>query len=104
MRCRLGGRWPPPSPADAACLRDTLLVTSLLGPALRGPGSSGDIGTVVLRLADQIGMTPAGPAENGWRIADVEPAGEPPAVVVVVRPRLSARDRLGVVPDGDVGE
>lgn len=29
--------------------------------------------TAMLRLADQIGMSPTGLAANGWKIADVEP-------------------------------
>ncbi len=52
-----------------------------------------------IRLADQVGMTPAGLKENGWRVA-----GEAVAPVRAARPaspRLSARDRLQVV--GDAG-
>lgn len=32
--------------------------------------ASASLGNVVLRLADQIGMTPAGLKENGWSISD----------------------------------
>lgn len=50
-----------------------------------------------IRLADQVGMTPAGLKENGWRVA-----GEAVVPVKAARPaspRLSARDRLRVVED-----
>ncbi len=32
------------------------------------PEASASLGNVVVRLADQIGMTPAGLKENGWQI------------------------------------
>lgn len=48
----------------------------------------------VLRLQDQIGLSPAGLKENGWAIAkdEVKAKRETPAA-----PRSSARDRLTVV-------
>lgn len=45
----------------------------------------------VIRLADQIGMTPAGRAENGWKIADASPP-EPvaaPSNVTDIKNRLN---------------
>ena len=36
--------------------------------------ASAALGNVVVRFADQIGLTPAGLKENGWKIADPEPA------------------------------
>lgn len=41
------------------------------------PGIAAADKTVLQRIADQIGMTPAGLKENGWRIA---PSGSTPAV------------------------
>ena len=52
------------------------------------------LGNVVVRLADQIGMTPAGLKENGWKIADVEVESKPKPP-----PRASSKDRLTVVRD-----
>jgi hypothetical protein len=54
----------------------------------------------MIRLADQIGMTPAGLKENGWTIgAEKAPAGqgEPKAS----SPTSSTRDRFRIVRDGD---
>lgn len=50
------------------------------------------------RFADQIGLTPAGLKENGWRIAEDETAARrtPPA-------RSSAKQRMQVVRDGTEG-
>ncbi len=36
--------------------------------------ASAALGNVVVRFADQIGLTPAGLKENGWKIADPAPA------------------------------
>lgn len=41
---------------------------------MEDPEAPAAVGNVVVRLADQIGMTPAGLIENGWRIAE---QGEP---------------------------
>jgi hypothetical protein len=57
------------------------------------------LGNVVVRLADQIGMTPAGLKENGWKIAANEvSSGQSPAQPAQRGPaRKSARDRLKLV-------
>jgi hypothetical protein len=66
-------------------------------------GRAADINSLH-RLADQIGMTPAGLKENGWKIAEATPSrtaatgtdGPAPA------PRKSARARLlNAVPDAE---
>ena len=49
----------------------------------------------VHRLADQIGLTPAGLKENGWKIAPVE--GEQEATGTAGKARPSSRARLKVV-------
>lgn len=51
----------------------------------------------VIRLGDQIGMTPAGLKENGWQIAAVEPDR---ATGTAGKPRGSSRARLKVVGNG----
>lgn len=56
--------------------------------------ASAALGNVVVRFADQIGMTPAGLRENGWRVASVE--GSKPRVVA---PVSSIRDRFRANPD-----
>ena len=48
----------------------------------------------VIRLGDQIGMTPAGLKENGWQIASSEPEK---ATGTTGKPRASSRARLKVV-------
>lgn len=58
--------------------------------------ASAALGNVVVRFADQIGLTPAGLKENGWKIADA-PSPVPAASSPVAR--MSARDRLKVVGD-----
>jgi hypothetical protein len=45
--------------------------------------ASASLGNVVVRLADQIGLTPAGLVENNWRIAD--PGESKPQVPVTGR-------------------
>jgi len=49
----------------------------------------------VIRLGDQIGMTPAGLKENGWQIAKSE--SEQKATGTAGKPRSSSRARLKVV-------
>lgn len=54
--------------------------------------ASAALGNVVVRFADQIGMTPAGLKENGWKIADPEPEKKPaeqPATVTSIKDRLN---------------
>jgi hypothetical protein len=58
--------------------------------------ASASLGNVVVRFADQIGLTPAGLKENGWAIA--------PDVVTARRttnaaPAKTSRNRLEVVQD-----
>ncbi|MGH8272466.1 MAG: hypothetical protein ACRESG_09095 [Gammaproteobacteria bacterium] len=56
------------------------------------------------RFADQIGLTPAGLNENGWKIADDELAAHVHATAQAPsKPRKSARDRMTVV-DGNAAE
>ncbi|MGH3502974.1 MAG: hypothetical protein ACRDQA_19085 [Nocardioidaceae bacterium] len=62
---------------------------------MEDPEAGAALGNVVVRLADQIGMTPAGLKENGWKIAadEVEQKRtEKPAPK-----RTSSRSRLKVV-------
>lgn len=63
---------------------------------MEDPEAGAALGAVVVRLADQIGLTPAGLKENGWKIAAdqvaekrAERAPEPAAP--------SARDRMRVL-------
>lgn len=57
--------------------------------------ASAALGNVVVRFADQIGMTPAGLRENGWKVeTQADQAAKAP-----IAPRKSSRDRLTVVPD-----
>ena len=49
----------------------------------------------VIRLGDQIGLTPAGLRENGWKIGPVE--GEQKATGTAGKARSSSRARLKVV-------
>lgn len=54
------------------------------------------------RFADQIGLTPAGLKENGWKIARDEVAEKRfnPGGVIQPAPRSSARDRLQALAGG----
>lgn len=61
---------------------------------MENPGASASLGNVVVRLADQIGMTPAGLKENGWQIvADVEPVSD--AEAAAARSALTVLDGFG---------
>jgi hypothetical protein len=55
------------------------------------------IATAVLRLADQIGLTPAGLKENGWKVATDEVGARRSAPAAA---GTSARDRLRSVRGG----
>jgi hypothetical protein len=57
------------------------------------------LGGVVVRLADQIGLTPAGLKENGWKIAPAEET-KPAARRTTAQRRSSSRSRLRVVAGG----
>lgn len=54
--------------------------------------ASAALGNVVVRFADQIGMTPAGLRENGWKIAELKSADDAPdstpANVTSIKDRL----------------
>lgn len=51
--------------------------------------ASAALGNVVVRFADQIGLTPAGLKENGWKIADApSPVSEIPSNVTDIKSRL----------------
>lgn len=63
---------------------------------LEAPDSSAALGNVVIRFADQIGMTPAGLKENGWKIA---PARDEPRATGTTGKPASSRGRLKVVKD-----
>jgi hypothetical protein len=52
------------------------------------------------RFADQIGMTTAGLAEMGWRVAIDETAAKREATTEKPAPKKSSRDRLKVVGSG----
>jgi hypothetical protein len=53
--------------------------------------ASAALGNVVVRFADQIGMTPAGLKENGWKIAEPKAEADEPAPEGNV---TSIKDRL----------
>lgn len=57
-------------------------------------GKAADV-TAMIRLADQIGFTPAGLKENGWKIAEDQVAQRRTAKKAAARP--SARSRMTVV-------
>lgn len=65
------------------------------------PGAAAALAGVVIRLGDQIGLTPAGLRENGWAVARDVPLASPrrPSSGPDYRARFtaSARDRLTVV-------
>lgn len=61
------------------------------------------LGTVVVRLADQIGLTPAGLKENGWKIATDEVAEKAATKRRTTPARSSARSRMKVVRSGSEG-
>lgn len=63
--------------------------------------ASAAVGNVVVRLADQIGLTPAGLKENGWKIAHDEVAGKRAEKAA---PARSSKARLKVVAGGDAAE
>jgi len=69
---------------------------------MEDPEASAALANVTIRYADQIGLTPAGLKENGWKIAanevgerSTEKAAAPAQV------KSSARDRFKVVPRAD---
>lgn len=69
--------------------------------------ASASLGTVVLRLADQIGLTPAGLKENGWAVSkdelQLKREQEPPVDERPAGRKSSARDRMTVVDDASTG-
>lgn len=65
---------------------------------MEDPEAGAALGTVVVRLADQIGMTPAGLKENGWKIAADQVAEKRQEKTPATAPtRPLARDRFRVV-------
>lgn len=70
------------------------------------PGCPVNLGTLVRQLGDSLGLSSPGLRANRWRIAPVETDAErlAPTADGVEPPtaRVSARDRLKVVPSGDV--
>lgn len=65
---------------------------------MEDPEASAALGNVVVRFADQIGMTPAGLKENGWKIATDEVAERRQQQTAPAR--ASSRDRFKVAADG----
>lgn len=65
---------------------------------MEDPEASAALGNVVVRFADQIGMTPAGLKENGWKIATDEVAER--RQQQTTPGRASSRDRFKVAADG----
>lgn len=65
---------------------------------MEDPDASAALGNVVVRFADQIGMTPAGLKENGWKIAADEVAER--RQQQATPGRVSSRDRFKVAADG----
>jgi hypothetical protein len=64
---------------------------------LEDPDASAALGNVVVRLADQIGLSPPGLTENGWRIAESDTDFMGGRVALGSRrdrPGLSVRERL----------
>ena len=67
---------------------------------MEDPEASSALGNVVVRLADQVGMTPAGLKENGWKIAAAaETAERAQKAKPRVTPSSRARGNLAVVPN-----
>lgn len=58
------------------------------------------LGNVVMRLADQVGMTPAGLREQGWRIGEAESPRPVSAPKAAVGKPPSSRDRFKVIDGG----
>jgi hypothetical protein len=63
------------------------------------PAASSSLLGQLHRFADQIGMTTAGLAEMGWKVAEDQVSKR--AAERVTEPRESSRDRLSVVNGGD---
>ena len=62
--------------------------------------ASAAVVAAVIRLADQIGLTPAGLKENGWAIAVDEVGQKRESKATSTTKRTSARDRLRVADGG----
>ena len=60
---------------------------------MEDPDAGAALGAVVVRLADQIGLTPAGLKENGWKIA-ADQLAEKRAEKAPAPSAPSARDRM----------
>lgn len=64
---------------------------------MEDPDASAALANVTIRYADQIGMTPAGLKENGWKIAANEVAAK--RVASKRSTRSPSKSRLSVVAD-----
>lgn len=62
------------------------------------PGAPANRSTLVKQLMEDLGLTEGGLARNSWRVVDDTPASKSRP-----RSRSSARDKLKVVPDEQVG-
>lgn len=69
---------------------------------MEDPEAGAAVAALAVRLADQVGMTPAGLKENGWKIASDE-VGERKAARRAAKPATSVRDRLKVVGGDERG-
>lgn len=68
---------------------------------MEDPEAGAALGNVVVRLADQIGLTPAGLKENGWKIATDQVAAKRADKQAEAAPFApSARERLKAVTGG----
>ncbi|WP_371409751.1 hypothetical protein OG423_14190 [Micromonospora zamorensis] len=68
---------------------------------MEDPEAGAALGNVVVRLADQIGLTPAGLKENGWKIATDQVAAKRADKQAEAAPSApSARERLKAVTGG----
>jgi hypothetical protein len=72
---------------------------------MEGPDASAAVGAVVMRLADQIGLTPAGLRDNRWEIEEAPTSGaaidspsESNRVPAQLPGAVDPRHRLRVVP------
>lgn len=65
--------------------------------------ASAALGNVVIRYADQIGLTPAGLKENGWKIAEDDLAAKRQEKDPVEDDAEDVRSRFMVVTDGTGG-
>jgi hypothetical protein len=70
---------------------------------MEDPEAPAALGNVVVRLADQVGMTPAGLKENGWKVA-ADQLAERRAEKAPASTAPTARDRLKAVRSAAAGK